>query len=822
MTPPEASPKVELRAAPLDLFESRALIARAAWRAWPYNAQSVSELAATARVIAGLTSGAFDPDRGPSVEELIGRLPSHAKILMELIALSHRPTNVETLIGVVGQNGSVDIQALNSDIAFLGTLADHSPSERAHQLLEHRLWSEAPPQPWLEGYSRLVTLWREEGREDELALLMRLVNGAESSAAAEATLADTGIPLWMLSDKPVGDEADDLFGFTDYARAIAAFITDPRTGTPLTLAINGPWGCGKSSLARLIQQSLSTTSAEGQVVPHITCWFNAWMHDDARDMAAAFASAIAQVADSHRSRFRRFFTPIPTSLLSGSRHTQRKVLRWSAGLIAVTAIAIFIMKYVQPSPDGVAVDLTDDRTKAIATMLIGFGGLMLQVIQKITESAKTVSEFVSDPSGAAQNGSLFHVERQLKALVRQATRNGRRRFVIFIDDVERCRPPRSVDLLEVVNQLLAQPDVVTIVLADLPAVAAAAEVKYKDVAASYGHGYGRLYLQKIIQLEFDIPAHRREAIVGFVTGVAREQDVAANSDEEGEPRLQRAPLGRRVRAWWRLARAGFGTGIGRWLRDLGGWALRRLEWVAALGTLLILAIVLPATVFPVPPKSLVVPFAVVAYFAVAVLVQARHSITNVMEARRAKRVRDLIDEHIARGVNSAVVMRRVLQDSGIEYQHIDQLVSERLIRNVTAKESEVWQAAVQESMRWVPLYPRHAKRLVNRMRLMLGIAFNRGGFADNPHLGAKAVGKWVVLWERWPEVAQRILRDPDHIGELEAAVLVKDGSFEKLIASTFDLYASDEDLPLLFASEPKLAPLIDRIVHLGNPAVSAS
>src|SRR5205823_1018504 len=136
--------------------------------------------------------------------------------------------------------------------------------------------------------------------------------------------------------------------------------------------------------------------------------------------------------------------------------------------------------------------------------------------------ASSVAEFVKDPKSAAESGSMREVREQLGRLIDQ--RRGRGRFVIFVDDLERCKLPRAVDVLEVINQLLAHPGVVTIVLADMPAVIACAELKYKALIDRYRptvastmasspvpQAYGRAYLKKIIQLQFDlplIPAHK--------------------------------------------------------------------------------------------------------------------------------------------------------------------------------------------------------------------------------------------------------------------------------------------------------------------------
>ena len=60
----------------------------------------------------------------------------------------------------------------------------------------------------------------------------------------------------MLDDAHLKDVADDQLGFNDYAAALFALINDERTGIPLTLAINAPWGAGKSSLAVMVKRML--------------------------------------------------------------------------------------------------------------------------------------------------------------------------------------------------------------------------------------------------------------------------------------------------------------------------------------------------------------------------------------------------------------------------------------------------------------------------------------------------------------------------------------------------------------------------------------
>ena len=105
-------------------------------------------------------------------------------------------------------------------------------------------------------------------------------------------MASTDSGLRAHADRPVGDPAQDAFGFLPYADAYALLINDAETATPLTVAISGHWGSGKPSLARLLESRLKVEQywRLGWDAAPVTCWFNAWMHSDAPHLGAALAA----------------------------------------------------------------------------------------------------------------------------------------------------------------------------------------------------------------------------------------------------------------------------------------------------------------------------------------------------------------------------------------------------------------------------------------------------------------------------------------------------------------------------------------------------
>lgn len=375
--------------------------------------------------------------------------------------------------------------------------------------------------------------------------------------------------LHAVADQPE-IPGNDLLGFDAYAAAIAGLIDNPKTGTPLTLAISAPWGAGKSTLAAMVRERLERKPAAGGSKPHVTCTFNAWMHDDARNLGAAFAAEIAREAHRRRPLLWRLFRPIPWGL-AGTRDRIRQlgvlgavvfvllcVSAWFGGLARVIPV-LDVFGKLSPEQLQALKDLGSSRTvgTVVAAALAMLGKVLLTM-------GGSLSGFVKDPETAAARGSLTRVREQLGSLIRQATPRGSR-FVIFVDDLERCRPPRPVDLLEIVSQMLGHEGVVTVIMADMPAVAACAEIKYKALAERYNPAdrinvpptvkstYGRLYLQKIVQLQFDIPAQLPEHLQALIDNLVTERRKARPEPVE--------PWGTRIRRRVRLIRVDFAAGF---------------------------------------------------------------------------------------------------------------------------------------------------------------------------------------------------------------------------------------------------------------------
>lgn len=565
----------------------------------------------------------------------------------------------------------------------------------------------------------------------------------------------------------------------------------------------------------MVRHRLESKPSAGGSRPHVTCFFNAWLHDDAKNLGATFAGEVARDAHRRRPLINRIFKPLPWSLSSpDQRRMQLLVITtlvvvltgvgvgllslWplESGSTALERVASFLSGKNTP---GVKVEATAGTVGATAGTVGLIFSLLLNAGKYFTSLGKAISAFVTNPERAASGGSLRRVRTQLGELIAQATPKGSR-FVIFVDDLERCRPPRAVDLLEVVTQLLDHEGVVTVIVADIPAIASCADIKYKLLADRFDPAdsitgarpekrsvYGRLYLQKIVQLQFDIPAHRPDRLRALVESLAR---VSLAPSQKANPwwsriveRMHRAA--RVGRDWNRQAVFAVGSQVDRlWPITLVAIALTavliwgdRVSHIPLVvtngmfaGLRWLLARVVRESLGPWNGAGEWLASGLrptlVAGLTMWLMWLTLRFVRTTREERMAA-ARRAIDERLAAGQSDAT-LKAALADVLPEDKIAALIAERRLLRLMN--DSELLREAYDEVFLYLPQLPRNAKRALNRLRLLLFVAYVRGSLGGEPELSARHVGKWVALQERWPELGQALLRRPDGMDRLEDSV----------------------------------------------------
>jgi KAP family P-loop domain len=341
--------------------------------------------------------------------------------------------------------------------------------------------------------------------------------GDSAAPSAEPT-APPGFRLQMLADAPVDDDLTDRFGYRDIADGLAQLIEGEGTATPLTIAVSAPWGAGKTSLLKLVENRVVRRRNQRGEAPTIVVWFNAWMHDAAPSLSAALAADVARHATRCRDPLIRLWHPLPTSMLSPQERTRRKV--WLGVVAFGIAVAIYFLAHGLIGPSVTEVAKVQAALGASVAGWFVVAWALTFLWPRVHKSVAAVAAFVDDPRSAAATGSMSQVAAQLGELIDEARAGvqqawGAReqpRFVVVVEDLERCQLPKAVDVCEVVAQLLDHPGVITVLVGDLRVIAVSAEIKYQDAAERFGQdpdfaadGLGRFFLQKVVQFELELP-----------------------------------------------------------------------------------------------------------------------------------------------------------------------------------------------------------------------------------------------------------------------------------------------------------------------------
>lgn len=373
---------------------------------------------------------------------------------------------------------------------------------------------------------------------------------------------ETGIEGIGTSDDPIGWQDKDHLQIKPLARSISRFLRNDKTIPPLTIAITGEWGKGKSSLMNLIAEDLKKYDAH-------PVWFNAWHHQKEEHLLAALLENIRNQAFPSWWRFsglllrtRLFLTRSLTDLKS-----LLAVLFLMVALWALTELAEgrdftfenFILLFEK-------FKTLDFSEKALAGLGVGGGSLSVLYLLLRTARKWQVVSFkpanlmasVSKRAGIAQFkeqlGFRYHFKSEFSDICHAMRKTSRTGMVIMIDDLDRCRPESVLEVLEAVNFLVTAGPCFIFLGIDEPKVRDAVAYGFKDsvlkldnieagsttveVDAKSLAEFAENYLKKLINIPVAVPALEEEG----------SREIGSSLPDEG---VHLSPWPDRFRDAWR-------------------------------------------------------------------------------------------------------------------------------------------------------------------------------------------------------------------------------------------------------------------------------
>jgi hypothetical protein len=617
--------------------------------------------------------------------------------------------------------------------------------------------------------------------------------------------------LRLLNDQPIRTASDDLLGFDAVAGALDVLILDVAE-PPFTIAVNGQWGAGKTSVARLLQERLTKAPRSGR--PHLVCWFDAWSQADAPDVTAALAAAVAREAYHGQGRVWRILSPLPVGLRDPK--DRRRRVWWLVGAVAFV-VALVIAAAMLWVGDG---SVKDTAVQLGLTALAGAGALKV-VTEGISPFSAAVSGYVKDAEKAAATGAVSQVRDDLAKVARRATHRlaePARRLVVVIDDLDRCPPSVAVAVCTAFSQLLALPNVVVVLLGDIERIAEAAGEQFDTTGKKeVQQVVGQRYLDKVVQYEINLPTPTSDMLVELV---AKERFALRSLDSNIATAYDRgakttATLFAKLKLLPRSETVSFGI------------------FVFLIVALTISALWMTYSLFASPYRSsaVVIPCALLAA-ALLVYRKARSDVVLAID-KKSLELRDHLREEVDRELNHGSSPSEVAM---YVYNHlpdkarvlwarsdIEQLAllanATRVVKGVvgigsktTSPDSPDPSSLAEVGAALAPVLPvnaRQRKRVANHIILYLLIAERRGILRPVGPVPIAHVAKWAVLAAQWPAYFRQFLACP-----------------ELLVQTEDDARAVDEptsnDLAALLRTEPPFRSCVECLVSMTAPGDGAS
>lgn len=257
----------------------------------------------------------------------------------------------------------------------------------------------------------------------------------------------------MYSDAPIKDA--NRFNFEAYSDVISKIILNKENNTPFSIAINGSWGRGKTTLMRTIREKVKNESGKRNNRKVKSVWFDAWKYSETDTMLAALVFEIFE----EMAREKGLIDKLKAKIVGDKQINMSKVL--SDLLAAVTMSRVEFDKWLE-----------DQAYKKELSFYDLFQDYMKKIL--MTFVLKKEKGEYSDKEGV---------------------------LVIFIDDLDRCPPKQITKVLESINLFFDQEGCFFVFGVDISMISKAIAFDYKNLEGFSGIDY----IKKMIQLQFDLP-----------------------------------------------------------------------------------------------------------------------------------------------------------------------------------------------------------------------------------------------------------------------------------------------------------------------------
>jgi hypothetical protein len=296
----------------------------------------------------------------------------------------------------------------------------------------------------------------------------------------------------------------------DVARSNHSRDVDVPPGSFL-VQVHGPWGSGKTSLLNFLRDDLHN----GETPPWVVVTFNAWQHQRLAPPWWWLMTALYHQGFHELWRI----SPRRALIFRGREWLWRVRGAWQGLLMLLGAAALLVVVWRA----GFFHSLGKGKSFSLDTVkdvVVGTAALLTPLLA-IWGVARTASRWLLTTSARGARAYIDHARDPM-----QTTKDHFAQLVewldyplaIVIDDLDRCKPPFAVELLEGIQTLFRDVPVAYVVAADREWLARSYTAEYSSFEGAFdepGRPLGYLFLEKTFQMTLPIPVMNEDTRDGY-------------------------------------------------------------------------------------------------------------------------------------------------------------------------------------------------------------------------------------------------------------------------------------------------------------------
>ena len=280
-----------------------------------------------------------------------------------------------------------------------------------------------------------------------------------------------------ISDEPRNGMIEDKFGLSAYEKGLETFLRGAET--PLTIALQGEWGSGKTSLMNVLHDNLC--GEDDKSGDYFSIWINAWEYTLMRDSQDALKQILLkmskEVVKCGKPALREVDSKILKSIMGLG-----VVLTKTLGNSYLNGAVDEVQEYIRNSQDNAIADLRD-------------------YIQTEIDECLSKNEW-------------------------------KKGFVFFIDDLDRIDPTVAVELLVLLKNIFTLRNCILVLALDYDVVVKGLKPKLGELNDTNEREF-RSFYDKIIQVPFSMPVSQYST-KSFLIEELKRIGIISSLDEQNE------------------------------------------------------------------------------------------------------------------------------------------------------------------------------------------------------------------------------------------------------------------------------------------------